>query len=321
MKRKDLITAIAALIASAIMLSCGQNRRSEAAFASDDALIGEADVEMKLAESSNEQLVTSMAAIASDDTTRKFVRTAKLKFRVKDVLASTYDVENIAVSQGGFVLSSRIDNRIDRVTTTNVSRDSAVETTYYRLECSIALRVPAANLDRTLRDISRNIEQLEYRDIQATDVTLNIQSNSLARKRELRSAERAEQAISRARNSSGAGSSTSPEELARSSEERADAAMLNNLQLADQIAYASITVSIFQRDLLKRETLPREQSLGSYRPNLGARIADAFRDGWMMAEVLLLLIVKLWALIAMVAVGYLIWRYTRKRSGKEDRRE
>ncbi|MDR2495603.1 MAG: DUF4349 domain-containing protein [Tannerellaceae bacterium] len=304
--------AIAIMAAIALALSCSQNRRAEIAIADEEAM--ELNESMKQAGSAQApDAFTSAAAIVSADTTRKFVRTAGIKFRAADVLASTYDVEMIAVNQGGFVVSSQLNNRIDHVTTVDVGRDSCMETTCYTLESNIELRVPAANLDRTLREISLNVEQLDYRDIQADDVTLDFLRYSLARKREERSAARAAQAIARAR-SNPDDSSMTPEELARSSEERADEALLGGLRLADKVEFASISVHIFQRRQLKHEMFPKEQP--AYRPGIAVKISEAFCDGLEMMESLLLFIVRLWVLIVGIAAGGLAWKYLRKLRSK-----
>lgn len=66
-------------------------------------------------DSTSNAITTSSAAVEKNkDSTRKFIRTAEMKFKVKSVINSTYDIENICNDQGGFVtytnLASTIEN-------------------------------------------------------------------------------------------------------------------------------------------------------------------------------------------------------------------
>ncbi len=156
---------------------------------------GHANNEMKeeqelLLSKPNPSISSSAAVEDNKDTTRKFIRTAELKFKVKSVIKSTYDIEEITNRHGGFVTLTSLISDIDNVTTTAVSADSSLETTYYKVTNSITLRIPNTKLDTTLKEISRNIDFLDYRTIKAQDVALQILSNNLTQKRASQNEER-----------------------------------------------------------------------------------------------------------------------------------
>ena len=148
------------------------------------------------ADSTAVQSVSSSAAVEKGkDSTRKFVRTAELKFKVNSVIKSTYDIEDITNQQGGFVTYTNLTSTINNVTTTPISEDSSLETTSYVVTNTITLRVPNTKLDTTLKEIARNIEYLDYRIIKAEDVALQILSNNLTQKRAAKNEERLTNAI------------------------------------------------------------------------------------------------------------------------------
>jgi hypothetical protein len=319
MNRKQRAAITASLLATIIIPGCSQ-RESPA----DNATVSEEMMEMAADyEPSGGALsrgvtsyISSAAATVKDDTTRKFVLTAQLKFRVKDAVASTYNIEEITVRNGGFVASSRLSNRIESQTRTKVSRDSILETTYYIVENKLELRTPAASLDAVLKEIALNIETLDYRDIQSSDVTLDFLEYSLARKREERASRRAAQAIARkSASNTDDDNGMTPEELLRNSEEQADNAMLNAMRLANRVDFATITILLFQRPVRHHETLPAEGAAKAYRPGLLSKVSASFVAGWAMIEGALLFVISVWPLLIVILMAVFGWKFARVRKG------
>jgi len=240
------------------------------------------------------------------DTTRKFIRTAYLKFKVKDVINSTYDIENIAGRQGGFVTHTHLASNVNRVTTTTVSRDSSLVSTYYTVVNNITLRVPNVNLDTTLKEIARNIDFLDYRTIKAQDVSLDILANTLQQKRIAKSEQRLVNAIdNRGRKLQ---ETTSAEELLLRKQEQADNAKIANLSLTDQINFSTINLYIYQRQSIKREIIPNEENISAYEPGFGSKLVESFKRGWNILASVVIFIINLWGLILFAVLAYIIYR-------------
>ncbi|OYX82606.1 MAG: hypothetical protein B7Y83_14200, partial [Flavobacteriales bacterium 32-34-25] len=68
--------------------------------------------------------ISSSAAVEKKDSTRKFVRTADLKFKVKSVPQTTYAIENITNKFGGFVTFTNLQSNIIDQYETKISQDS-----------------------------------------------------------------------------------------------------------------------------------------------------------------------------------------------------
>ncbi len=246
---------------------------------------------------------SSSAAIETGkDTSRKFIRTADLKFKVKDVIRSTYDIENITNSQDGFVVYTNLESNIDNQTTTAISADSLLETSYYSVTNSIRLRVPNTKLDTTLKEISRNIDYLDFRIIKADDVALQILSNELTENRNSKMEERLVKSIDKKGNKLSEVSTA--EENILGKEAQSDNAKIETLYLKDQIAYSTVNISIYQRQAIKRVIIADEKNLETYKPGLGIKILDALKYGW---EILASIIVFLFSLWGFIIVGLLIY--------------
>lgn len=271
--------------------------------------------ESSMADSTSNAFISSSAAVENGkDTTRRFIRTADLKFKVKSVIKSTYNIEELISRQDGFVTYTNLTSNIDNVTTTAVSADSSLETTYYTVTNSITLRVPNTKLDTTLKEISKNIDYLDYRIIKAEDVALQILSNNLTQKRSAKNEERLTNAI----NNRGKklNETTVAEEVLLSKQEQSDNAKISNLSLTDQIKFSTINLSIYQRQTIKRELISNDKNIDAYEPSFGGKILEALKYGWVILETFLVFITKLWGLFLFAIVAYFIYKKYRQKLKK-----
>lgn len=260
-----------------------------------------------MADSTSNAFISSSATVENGkDTTRRFIRTADLKFKVKSVIKSTYDIENITNRQGGFVTFTNLTSDINNVTTTAVSADSSLETTYYTVTNSITLRVPNTKLDTTLKEISNNIDYLDFRIIKAEDIALQILSNNLTQKRSAKNEERLTNAIDN--RGKKLNETTVAEEILLSKQEQADNAKISNLSLTDQIKFSTINLSIYQRQTIKRELISNDKNIDAYEPGFGTKILDALKYGWDILETFIVFLTKLWGLFLFAIVVYFIYK-------------
>ena len=142
-----------------------------------------------------ESTISSNAAIEKKDSNRKFVRTADLKFKVKNVAKSTYAIENIVSKNGGFVTFTDLKSNINEKSETKISQDSTLETTKFNVDNTITIRVPNTQLDTVLKSMAREVTFLDSRLIKADDVALQLLSNKMTQKRLASHQKRLEQGI------------------------------------------------------------------------------------------------------------------------------
>lgn len=252
-------------------------------------------------------LISSSAAVETGkDSTRKFIRTADLKFKVKSVIESTYDIEDITQRQGGFVTYTNLVSDVHDVLNTPVSGDSTLVTTSYAVRNTIVVRVPNTRLDSTLKEISRNIDFLDYRVIKAEDVALQILSNNLTQKRSAKNEERLTSAIDH--RGKKLNETTLAEEILLSKQEQADKAKIANMSLSDQVKFSTINIEIYQRISIKRELISNDKNIDAYEPGFGSKLWEATQSGWNILEAFLVFLVRLWGLFLFIIVCYVLYR-------------
>lgn len=330
MKRKnnDKLKIICGFLFSMLLFGCSQSPRehiyadavmledaeeSYAPIVSENAISSGITLNYNSNTNANQNnfISSSAAVVTANDSTRKFIRTADLKFRVKSVIDATYDIENIAVRNDGFVTYTNLTSHANYVTTQKISADSILETTHYTVKNSIILRVPNTKLDITLKEISRNIDYLDHRIIKADDVALKLLANDLAQKRAAKSEQRLTNAIdNRGRKLN---ETVDAEQLLSRKQEQADNAKIANLSIEDQINFSTINLLIYQRQTLKREVLQNDKSIKEYEPSLWTKLVDAAKSGWNILVAILVFLVNIWALFLIAGLVFVSYKIIYKR--------
>ena len=252
-------------------------------------------------------VLSSTAAINNpQDSAHQFIRTADLKFKVKDVWKATTYIEDITAKYQGFVTYTNLVSRVDYKNEVIISADSTLETTHYTVENDIILRVPNTALDSTLREIASRVQYLDYRIIKADEVGLDILSNTLAQKRLRKHEERLTKTIDR--KGKKLVESTQAEDDLLNKQAWQDQAQINNLQLLNQVKFSTVKIQIYQPQMIARELIENDRHMEAYQPSFFAKLRESAQVGWHILEELLLFITKLWGLILLIVAGLFAYR-------------
>ncbi len=282
MKTKLLVALVAV-----ICIACGSSREEMEAYEKSKADSLMAVTELGL---------TSSAAVEKyNDSSRKFIRTADIKFKVRDVIQSTYHIENIAHKLGGFVTYTNLYSTINDVSSIKCSADSMLKTTHYTVNNSITLRVPNTRLDTTLNEIALLVDFLDYRIIKADDVALQMLANKLTQKRATKGEE--ELVITTNKKGKTIKKTVFTNSVPIGRQEQADNAHISNLDLDDKVNYSTVTLALYQNESIKSETYFVAKSIEEYESSFFEKLGESLLQGLSFLQGFLLLIVKVWPLL------------------------
>lgn len=260
---------------------------------------------------SDSTAVSSSAAVEKKDSKQKFIRTADIKFKVKNVVKSTYAIENAVQKFGGFVTYTNLQSTIHDQIKTKISQDSTLETTKFTVENNITIRVPNTQLDTVIKSIAKQIDFMDFRVIKADDVSLKLLANQLSQKRSSVSEKRVEKAIDT--KGKKINDIIEAENTLASQKEAKDNSTIENLSLQDQVNFSTVTLLLYQRETIKQEIVPSEKDSSSYKPNLGIQIIDALKSGWNIFEGIFVFLLNLWPFVLIGLGGYYFYKkYSQK---------
>ncbi|KIA97555.1 hypothetical protein OA93_13580 [Flavobacterium sp. KMS] len=257
--------------------------------------------------------ISSSAAVEKKDSDRKFIRTADIKFKVKNVAKSTYAIENATTKFGGFVTYTNLQSTVQDEIQTKISQDSTLQTTKYSVVNDITIRVPNTQLDTVIKIIAKQIDFLDYRVIKADDVSLKLLSNQLAQNRSAENSKRIENAI----NTKGKkiNDVMEAENTLAAQKEQNDSSKIEKLSLKDQINFSTITLQLYQNQSLKQEVVASIKDNNSYKPNIGIEIIDALKSGWYLLQGIIVFFINIWPFILIGTGGFFVYRkYVKKQS-------
>jgi hypothetical protein len=301
--------------------SCSQNKPYESQGSADiileSAELAEAESMEENKSRSPETYISSSAALENpNDTTRKMIRTADIKFKVKDVIKTTYNIENIIVKHDGFVENTHLSSQTNYTKETTIKEDSTLLTTYYTVMNTLILRVPNTKLDTTLKEIARFVDFMDYRTINASDVTLDLLSKKLEQIRLARYDSRMTNAI----DSKGKrlNDVSDAENNLLYKQAQADEAKLANLQILDKIKFSTITLSLYQNQSIKYEVIAKEKKIKPYSTPFGTRVVEGVQFWWTILVEICLFLVHSWSIILIAILVFVGFNYFKQRSSNHN---
>lgn len=239
----------------------------------------------------SEKAITSVAAQASKDSTRKFIKTVDMEFRVKNVEQATYHLERMAVDMGGFVAHSHLVSQQQYTDSKPISKDSVLESIFYVVRNDLQIRVPDQKLDTTLRQIAKWVEYLDHRTIDAQDVSIDILANKLSQ-------QDATEALS------DANARKSVEDVLSAKQSRSQS-RVENLRLKDRVKFSTLTLHFYQREAVYRTKAANIENIKAYRPGFFSRLGDALSYSWELLQDLILGLFQTWFI--WLGLGGLVW--------------
>lgn len=239
-------------------------------------------------------IATSAAYTINDDEDHKFIRTATLRFKVNDVVKATSAIEDIIVTNKGFIIKSQINSRQSVVGEYTLSDDSLLTIMNNYLEGSLNLKVPCELLNQILHEISPLAVYIDYRTIEAEDVTVKLLSDKLERERMLKKQKRMGTVINT--RSGKLEEAMDAEERIDAASEQADRAYISTFTMNERIAYSVINIQIYQDPIIEKKTTV----IDNYEPGFGMKAIDGLSVGWGIICAIFLFFVNIWPIILLL---------------------
>jgi len=293
--KTTLVFGVAAFFA-VLVISCKQGELSQ-----EEAVLSE----KTSADESMKNVLSSNAAVQNPDDKRKFVRTADIKFKVRNVAQSTYKIENAVGKFGGIVTNTDLQSQIEDRSQMKVSADSTLQTTKYSVRNNITLRIPNTKLDTVIKSIAKEIDYLDFRVIKADDVSLRLLAADLSQQRFSDHTKRLQNDIDQKGKKLNDISNAENEVLNK--KEQSDNTRIQNLSMQDQIKYSTVTLAIYQNETIKSELVAIEKYNKAYG-NFGLEIMDGLKTGWYILASIVAFVVQLWSLVLLALLGIFIYK-------------
>ncbi|MDX2002586.1 MAG: DUF4349 domain-containing protein [Chitinophagales bacterium] len=248
--------------------------------------------------------ISSLAAIENlNDTVHRFIRTADIKCKVKNVIQATYKIEDITHSFKGFVTHTHLASEIVGTEQAKLTEDSSIILTHFVVVNDITLRIPNTELDAALKAIAPFIEYMDYRTITAEDVALQIKANRQRIKR------MGEFNVNISDDDNGnIRTKLQAEESVLDKKLQADEAYFANLSLEDKIKYSTVKIHLYQNKEVRKEMIANEKSIETYRPSFLSQIVNSMQVGLEVLRGIVVILVGAWPLWIFLFGAWLLYK-------------
>ena len=277
MKRNFIVVAMAMAF-----LGCSNEKRNEAA--------------------DSEALKTDME-LTDSAATAKIIKTADVRFRVKDALQTKREISTRIKQYGGTLVEVSIENQIVQQDKVKYSADSLSEITLYSTEGRITAKIPAENLDQFTDETVAHADFVDQQSLLFDDQSISYLANKAKTRNRVEAVNNISKKPVKGKND--------VEKTLGMKDDIVDQ-QVNNLLIDKQVKSSTVTLSFYQGNTVKK-TLIANDNLGDYRPGFLQRLSLGLVNGWFILTEFVLILANIWALLLVAVVVYVGIRYYKKR--------
>lgn len=245
------------------------------------------------------------------DSERKFIRTAKARFGVKDVYVSALAIEDIVATHGGFVTRNDINSVATASQEHPVGDGKLMNLTTYAVQGELTVRVPSTRTQEFLRAIVGHIVFLDERRFAARDAQFDL----LRRQLEALRAQQTQADLGDVIDEGGKLRQKTEAIGTRHAVKAArDEALIAKKEFDDQVAFSTIDLSLYQpARVVKTERVDIDAVYRENRPGFFSRLGESLRGGWNGLLECVIGLATIWPVLLIGAAVAGLWRALRHR--------
>lgn len=237
----------------------------------------------------------------------KIIKTADMKFRVKDVQSTKEKLSAILKAEGGTIAEFTISSNIQNTEKVKYAADSLLELTSYRTEGVIIAKVPSEKLDDFTNKVARMAVFVDNQSMKFDDQSLSYLTN------ELKSINRAEAVATikeQQKKQKTAPASKSVDRQLALKDEYVDRKM-QNIAIDSRVEYSDVSLNFYQDNTVK-QLIVGNDNLSDYKPPFFQRLVLNLQNGWFLFKELILILFNMWSILLLIAAGYFGFRYYKR---------
>lgn len=233
----------------------------------------------------------------------KIIKTADMRFRVKNVQNTKEQLSQTIKAQGGSVAEFSIQSVIQETEKVKQSTDSLKEITSYRTEGYLVAKVPSEKLDDFTNNIAKMAVFIDNQSMKMDDQSMAYLANKM----------KADNRIEAVTHLNKLATKKSPnvETSLYLKDDYVDR-KIENLLINNKVKYSTITLNFYQDNTVKTMVVAND-NVYDYKPGFTSRFWLNIINGWTIFKEIILALANLWMLVVVgIAVFFIIRYFVRK---------
>lgn len=249
--------------------------------------------------SSEKVMEDAIAADTSSSLTPKIIKTADMRFRVKDVQDTKEKLSSVIKSQGGTVAEFSIRSYIHETTKVRFSVDSLKEISSYQKEGLLVAKIPSEKLDGFTNSIAKMAVFVDNQAMKMDDQSIAYLSNKLKAQNRSEALNTINQTAKRKGNNVETSLFIKDDYVDKK---------IENMNIDERVKYSTITLNFYQ-DRTVKTLIVGNDNLSDYKPGFFRRLGLNMMDGWKYFKESILALSHLWMFFVMGFVVFVVIRY------------
>lgn len=255
---------------------------------------------------SNEKYASTEAVTANEltapaDSTavEKIIKTADMRFRVKNVQNTKEQLSKTVKAEGGTVAEFSIESTIQETDKVKQSTDSLKEITAYRTEGYLVAKVPSEKLDEFTNTIAKMAVFVDHQSMKLDDQSIAYLANKLKAQNRADAVQKINKVASK--------KSANVESYLNVKDDYVDK-KIENMQIDSRVKFSTITLNFYQNNTVKTMVVAND-NLYDYRPAFINRLWLGIVNGWTIFKEIIIAVSNLWMLILVGFGAFFIVKY------------
>jgi len=242
----------------------------------------------------------STDTIAPDSSaTPKIIKTADMRFRVKDVQQTKEQLSKALRAEGGTIAEFSIESSIQEMDKVKQSTDSLREITAYRTEGYLVAKIPSDKLDDFTNKIAKMAVFVNSSSMKMDDQSISYLANQLKAQNRVEAIDKINKVATR--------KSANIESSLNIKDDFIDR-KIENMRIDQSVKYSTISLNFYQDNTVKTLIVAND-NLYDYRPGFANRLWLSLVNGWTIFKEIILAIANLWLVILVGISSFLLIRY------------
>lgn len=246
----------------------------------------------------------AMMDSASTDTTAKVIKTADMRFRVKNVQETKELLSKTITTQGGTIAEFKIESNIQETEKVKQSIDSLKEITAYQTEGYLIAKIPSEKLDNFTNMIAKMAVFVNSSSMKMDDQSIAYLANKLKAQNRVDAIDKINKVANKKSANVESGLYIKDDYIDKK---------IENMQIDNKVKFSTITLNFYQDNTVKTMIVAND-NLYDYRPAFFNRLWLSIVNGWTIFKEIILAIANLWMLILVgIGVFFVIRYFVRKK--------
>jgi hypothetical protein len=233
----------------------------------------------------------------------KLVKTAGIRFKVKNVQQTAEHITALTTSINGMVIHHQMGSVAERSQDVRISNDSVMRVTSFNTTAEMTVKIPSSKLEAFMDEVGHMGIYVNDRNMDITDKSLDYLSSQLKLKSRLELVNQQKQGKVIIKN---------PEHVLNLKDDMIDQ-QIGNRQIDDAVKNSIVTLSFFQSNTINKEVIANDDP-SAYNLPFFKRLGMALENGWTLFVDMIIGMANIWVFIL---AGFGVWamiRYYKRRA-------